>query len=417
MIGLLLSGGMDSTSLAYWKRPEIGITVDYGQRPADAEIQASAAVCKTLGIRHEVVRADCSAFGSGDMAGSMPSDVAPVPEWWPFRNQLILTLAGMAAIKFGVTELMIGALATDGAHADGRPEFIDAISALMSAQEGGIRVTAPAITMTAVELVVTPASRPTCWAGRIPATSATSRADNAGDARSTTPHGRRSATTLFDEPCPRTPPLPWTPFKPKVLSRELLPVPRTAPSRDFQEVLEARRSTVAGPIGWDAIGELLWHSIGVKGYADTGRAGIRVEWRPYPASGGLHPISAVCISGVDDEAPRLYDPNDHAFEMLDTDAEAIAVANATDLDAVVGMTRGCTIRFIADAGKTGAAYENCESLLLRDAGCMLATISLCAEWLGLRACPLGFLGQTLVLPFGFPSPRFRAVGGILISSA
>ena len=154
MIGLLLSGGMDSTSLAYWKRPDIGITVDYGQRPADAEIQASSAVCRALGLRHEVVRADCSAFGSGDMAGSVPSDVAPVPEWWPFRNQLILTLAGMAAIKFGVTELMIGALATDGAHADGRPEFIDAMSVLMSAQEGGIRVTAPAISMTAVELVV-----------------------------------------------------------------------------------------------------------------------------------------------------------------------------------------------------------------------------------------------------------------------
>ena len=153
MIGLLLSGGMDSTSLAYWKQPDIGFTVDYGQRPAKAEIQASASVCKALGIRHEIVRVDCSSLGSGDMAGGAPSNIAPVPEWWPFRNQMLLTLAGMAAIKFGVSHLMIGALATDGAHADGRVEFVEAMSNLMSRQEGGIIVLAPAIAMTAVELV------------------------------------------------------------------------------------------------------------------------------------------------------------------------------------------------------------------------------------------------------------------------
>ena len=207
------------------------------------------------------------------------------------------------------------------------------------------------------------------------------------------------------------------PFKPKVLSRELLPIPRTAPSRDFLDVLEARRSAVAGPIGWLAVGELLWHSIGVKGFADTGRAGIRVESRPYPSSGGLHPISAVCISTDSAEAPRLYDPNDHAFELLDGGAEDIVATNAKELAAVVGVSRGSTIRFVADTEKVGAAYENYDSLLLRDTGCMLATICLCAEWLGLRACPLGFLGQSLVSAFGFPSPRFRAIGGVLVSRA
>lgn len=155
MIGLLLSGGMDSASIAWWKRPEVAITVDYGQRPAQAEITASAAACQAMGIRHEVVRADCSSLGSGDMAGTAPAAVAPVPEWWPFRNQLILTLAGMAAVRLGVTHLMVGALATDGAHADGRPEFVDAISRLMSLQEGGITVSAPAIGMDAAELVRT----------------------------------------------------------------------------------------------------------------------------------------------------------------------------------------------------------------------------------------------------------------------
>lgn len=105
-----------------------------------------------MGLRYEVVRVDCSALGSGDLAGRPASAVAPASEWWPFRNQLILTLAGTAALQFGETELLIGALRTDGHHADGRAEFIEKISALMEMQEGGLKVSAPAITYSASEL-------------------------------------------------------------------------------------------------------------------------------------------------------------------------------------------------------------------------------------------------------------------------
>lgn len=41
MKALLLSGGMDSISVAFWKRPEIAISIDYGQRAAEAEITAA----------------------------------------------------------------------------------------------------------------------------------------------------------------------------------------------------------------------------------------------------------------------------------------------------------------------------------------------------------------------------------------
>ncbi len=154
MKALLLSGGMDSVSIAWWKRPQLAMFVDYGQVPAAGEEAAGKAVCEILSIPYEVIRIDCSSVGSGDLAGTKPISPAPVPEWWPFRNQLILTIAGAAALKFGVTELMIGALSTDGAHADGRPDFVAAISHLMALQEGGIVVSAPAIDMTAKELVL-----------------------------------------------------------------------------------------------------------------------------------------------------------------------------------------------------------------------------------------------------------------------
>ncbi len=153
MTALLLSGGMDSISIAWWKRPSLAIFVDYGQAPAAAEEAAGRAAADAMGLHYEVVRADCSALGSGDMAGKPALGLAPISEWWPFRNQLILTIAGVVALRNDEAELMIGALRTDGAHADGRPEFVERISALMSMQEGGLRVTAPAIHLSASELV------------------------------------------------------------------------------------------------------------------------------------------------------------------------------------------------------------------------------------------------------------------------
>src|ERR1044071_7215477 len=100
--GLLLSGGMDSTALAYWKRPQVAYSIDYGQLPAEGEIRAAEAVCAALSVRHRVVKADCSGFGLGDMAGKPASSLSPISEWWPFRNQLIITLAGAAALGDGV---------------------------------------------------------------------------------------------------------------------------------------------------------------------------------------------------------------------------------------------------------------------------------------------------------------------------
>lgn len=150
---ILLSGGMDSIALAYWKRPSIAVTVDYGQRPAEAEIQAAASVCAALGIRQNVVRVDCRAIGSGDLAGTTPLDVAPVPEWWPYRNQLLVTFAAASLLRHGVDSIMLGTVRTDVVHADGTPEFVEKLSTLLAMQEGAVRVEAPAAQLSSVELI------------------------------------------------------------------------------------------------------------------------------------------------------------------------------------------------------------------------------------------------------------------------
>lgn len=150
---ILLSGGMDSVSLAWLIRPEVAYTIDYGQAAAKAEIRAATKVAGDIGTAHHVIAVDCSALGSGDMAGRAQSVHAPVPEWWPFRNQLLLTLAGMRALGDGVEELLIGSVSSDGRHVDGRQEFFLALDAVMRMQEGGLRIATPALAMTTAELV------------------------------------------------------------------------------------------------------------------------------------------------------------------------------------------------------------------------------------------------------------------------
>ncbi|WNO04008.1 7-cyano-7-deazaguanine synthase [Rhodoferax mekongensis] len=150
---LLLSGGMDSVAIAFWIRPAFGITVLYGQKAAEAELYASKAVCNSLGIEHHVIETDLSALGSGDMVGRTADPLAPASEWWPFRNQMLITLGAMKAIQVGAKELLIGCLRTDGFHADGRMSFVSDMSRLLSMQEGALTVRAPAIEFSAAELI------------------------------------------------------------------------------------------------------------------------------------------------------------------------------------------------------------------------------------------------------------------------
>jgi len=149
---LLLSGGMDSIALAWGYRPDLTLTIDYGQRPAIGEERAAASVAAALGLRHRVLHIDCSSLGSGDLAGTKPLAVAPEQEWWPFRNQLLLSLAAPIALQEGLRTILIGSVRSDSFHSDGKREFIDAMRALLQLQEGGLTVEAPALDESAAEL-------------------------------------------------------------------------------------------------------------------------------------------------------------------------------------------------------------------------------------------------------------------------
>src|SRR5437764_12041206 len=108
--GLLLSGGIDSSALAFWKRPAVCFTVNYGHLPAQAEITAARHITAQTGSRHEILTIDCSSLGSGDLTTRPALGVAPVSEWWPFRNQLLITFCAIRALELNIEELMLGSV-------------------------------------------------------------------------------------------------------------------------------------------------------------------------------------------------------------------------------------------------------------------------------------------------------------------
>ncbi len=150
---LLLSGGIDSAAIAAWLRPAICLTIDYGQRAAGAEIRASSQICKELSLRHELLTARIPDIGAGDMSGRYASLHSEHSEFWPFRNQYLITLGAMVAIKHSCDKVLIGTVITDKRHMDGSHEFITSLDRTLALQECSIRLTAPAASMTSAELV------------------------------------------------------------------------------------------------------------------------------------------------------------------------------------------------------------------------------------------------------------------------
>jgi 7-cyano-7-deazaguanine synthase len=150
---LLLSGGIESTCLAYALRPRICLTIDYGQVVAKSEISASKNICAALRLSHMAVKIDLRKFATGIMAGKQQSFPGGVPEWWPFRNQILISIAAIVSFKKSDAEIIIGTVKSDRRHKDGRRKFLATMDKLLQYQEGSIRLRAPASQMSSEELL------------------------------------------------------------------------------------------------------------------------------------------------------------------------------------------------------------------------------------------------------------------------
>lgn len=154
MRALLFSGGVESTCLAAMTKPDLALTINYGQVCAAGEIRAAKHIASIIGMSHRVVEVSLGHLGAGDMTGIPSEEVeGRVPEHWPFRNQMLLTVAAMTLAGCGLRELIIGTVLTDRVHNDGTPEFLSAMEQLLQTQLSNFNLSAPAATIHTEDLV------------------------------------------------------------------------------------------------------------------------------------------------------------------------------------------------------------------------------------------------------------------------
>jgi len=200
------------------------------------------------------------------------------------------------------------------------------------------------------------------------------------------------------EPLPKGIPDKAEPFD--CTSREAikLEVPQRQINSPFLEVLEARESNrIATELPLPILSEFLWYGARSKS-TEIGRAGLITAHRASPSAGGLHPIEILIVEPSLGRISR-YDPLRHSLQIIDTKFAALADYLKTISDAIPG-NRGTILQFIGNAALTEAAYNNSESLLWRDCGCLISILALCATALDLSFCPAGVLGTAIIEPLG-----------------
>ena len=119
-------------------------------------------VASTLGLPLDVHTIDLRALGHGIMAGANSLNVE-APEFWPYRNQMLVTLAAMAYATKSPSSILLGSVAGDEVHPDGTDAFRSAMDMLLRVQSGP-RLEAPAAGLTTEELIAR-AAAPTALLG------------------------------------------------------------------------------------------------------------------------------------------------------------------------------------------------------------------------------------------------------------
>ena len=152
---IIVSGGMDSTTLLYDRRDEIALAIsfDYGSNHNAREIPYAEMHCKRLGIEHISIPLD---FMHKYFRSSLLEGADAIPEGHyadenmkstvvPFRNGIMLAVAAGVAESRNLTKLLIANHGGDHTiYPDCRPEFISAMdSATNAGTYVGVRVVAP----------------------------------------------------------------------------------------------------------------------------------------------------------------------------------------------------------------------------------------------------------------------------------
>jgi 7-cyano-7-deazaguanine synthase len=166
----LLSGGMDSATLAYFAR-EQGFRVyclhfNYGQRTEQKERASAGKIAELLGAEEfiEIDLAYLTRFGGSSLTDhnltvdSYQDARQDIPNTYvPFRNANLLSIATSYAEARGAGAIFIGVQSQDySGYPDCRPQFIETFQRLVDVgtrEETCIRIMAPFLAMTKREIL------------------------------------------------------------------------------------------------------------------------------------------------------------------------------------------------------------------------------------------------------------------------
>lgn len=164
---LILSGGLDSTTLLYHliaeKKQVFALSFHYGQRHVK-ELKYAQRTCKKLGISQKIV--DLQNIGELINNSSLTNPNIEVPEGYyaaenmkntvvPNRNMIMVSIAMGYAINIGATAVFLGIHSGDHAiYPDCRPDFLLAMNiAGQYCHYTKIRVEAPYINTNKIGIV------------------------------------------------------------------------------------------------------------------------------------------------------------------------------------------------------------------------------------------------------------------------
>ena len=157
---LVLSGGMDSTTMLhdYASRIALAVTFNYGSNHNAREIECARLHCASLGVEHIVIDLD---FMGRYFKSSLLEGADSIPEGHyadsnmkstvvPFRNGIMLAVAAGLAESRGLRAVMLANHSGDHAiYPDCRPGFVSAMDrAIQEGTYDGIRLLAPYTNMT-----------------------------------------------------------------------------------------------------------------------------------------------------------------------------------------------------------------------------------------------------------------------------
>jgi len=161
---LILSGGVDSTTLLYDYRDRIALALSfhYGSKHNGRELPFAAWHCQQLHIEHRVVKLGFMPSllnsslleGGGDIPEGQYADDNMHSTVVPFRNGIMLSIAAGVAESMGLQYVMMANHGGDHAiYPDCRPEFVSAMSAATAAGTyNGVRLLAPYTDMTKADI-------------------------------------------------------------------------------------------------------------------------------------------------------------------------------------------------------------------------------------------------------------------------